>query len=435
MNSISKIRVEDTEYAIKDSIARERIGVLQDETDTKLEDFRAKVAGVQAKGIFAETCRWCIFDTNAENRRSVIIKGDTHISLDIKTEGAERRLWFDVNDDTSFDLSEQMVEIAGGEEFVPGKNFYLYIAPDGDTVKLVVSLNSTFPNDVNADYTANNTRKIAWFSSMCADCNDDLTGKLAAAPGGANVGDSYLVVPCVDDEFLSFYRKKILAVTVGTYFDLITVDHPLAGFKAGDITPESVWCLTFRPHAIGGASVNNPATGTFVDIYKTSGKGAETTSEFGGLVTHTRQWMNFQDDLLQTGRRMLKDEEFTSASIGSNVGTVAAADDADAYKVLHAGGHLDTTGRAMISFVGIWEACGAGWEDSIARDSYGYDMGGEDGQNTLGYGAAVYVTKFGGARNTAVASIGPRCRYTKTGVSVASADTCTRGAGEIIRSL
>ena len=434
MNEISKLVVETEEYDIKDAQARENLATLETDTRKTLGEFRERVQGVQYKGICAETDRWCVFDFADENKKSILIKANTHIALDV-TKGEPRRLWFDVDKDTSFDLSEGMAEVAEGADFAVGRTFFVYIVPDGDKAKLVVSLNSTFPNDVNEDYTASNTRKIAWFSTMCADCGDELTGKLPVQVGGVKNGDAYPAVPVKDEYFSAFYRKKVKLVTLGTYYDVAEVVHPLAGFKAGDIVPESVWCITFRPVANGGAMVYNPVTDTAIDIYKTSGTGAETTSEFGGLVTHSRPWRCVEGDMIAVNRRLLRDVEFTSAAMGSNVSTIAAADDTDNYKVLHAGGHYDTAGRAMVSFIGIWDACGAGWEVSDDLCNYGVAIGADDGQSSFGYGANSFVSSFGGARNSAVAAIGPCARFTNAAIATAGADRTSRGASAIVRGL
>ena len=162
-------------------------------------------------------------------------------------------LLFDVDADTIYDLSEGMQTAADASSTrtgqLNGRDYYLYLVPDGNSVKIVVSCNSTYPNDISADYTANNTRKIGQFATLCVDAGASLTGKIAASPGTESVGNNYLVKQYNtndEDGFYDFYNKEITAVSTNTYYDVLTVVHPLAGFTAGDILPESVFCLTFR---------------------------------------------------------------------------------------------------------------------------------------------------------------------------------------------
>ena len=44
---------------------------------------------------------------------------------------------------------------------------------------------------------------------------------------------------------------------------LVVTNHPLAGFSAGDILPESVWCLSFRPWADPAGMVYDVNTDSF----------------------------------------------------------------------------------------------------------------------------------------------------------------------------
>lgn len=390
-------------------------------------------------GINVAHNRWCTFAFNAENRQSIKIKADTHIPLDIMTAGAKERRWLDVEDDTIIDLSTSIVAAANATDtntgIVKGRNFYVYLVPKDEGVGIVVSCNSTYPNDIDADYTANNTRKIAWFSTMCADVGENLAGIIPAAPGTVSIGTTYLVMPYdnSDTDFYTFYNKEVLNVTAGTYYDVLLVKHPLAGFKAGDIVPESVWCLSFKPFGIGGAMVYSVMTDSAIDVYKQSGTGLNTASEYGGTVVSTRQWQNHQNDFLQVRKTLLSDNEFTAAAIGGNERTIAAADDADTYKVLHAGGHVDTLGNAMISFIGAWETNGAGWEwinTPCANGGSGFTT--YDGQGSFGqmYGAS-YSLLAGGTRDN-VTSCGSRCRHAALPLSSASASLSGRGASRVV---
>lgn len=390
-------------------------------------------------GINVAHNRWCTFAFNAENRQSIKIKADTHIPLDIVTAGAKERRWLDIEDDTIIDLSSLIAAAANATStntgIVKGRNFYIYLVPEDEGVGIAVSCNSTYPNDINADYTANNTRKIAWFSTMCADIDNNLTGSLPAAPGTVSVGATYPVMPYDDNvsDFYTFYNREVVSVTAGTYYDVLSVKHPLAGFRAGDIIPESVWCLSFRPIGIGGAMVYAVMTDSAIDVYKQSGTGLNTTSEYGGTVVSARLWQNHQNDFLQVRKSLLSDNEFIAAAIGGNEKTVAAADDADTYKVLHAGGHVDSLGNAMISFIGVWDTNGAGWEWlNTPSANGGSNFSTYDGQGAFGQLYGTSYSLLAGGNRSGGASCGSRCRSAHYPLSNASADFGGRGASRVI---
>ena len=301
--------------------------------------------------------RWLVFDFTADNKKSVKIKKGTKIRLDIASGGETESRWYKANEDMHYDLSAAMAEFTG----INGTNFYLYLAPDGEEdVKIVLSKNSTFPNDVNVSYTANNTRKIGQFHTLCVAVPAAQRAKMVAAHGSRTVESNYLVKKYKQDGdgFYNFYNKEIRAITTNAKADLITVDHPLAGFAAGDILPESVWCLSFRPFSDPAGMVYDPNTDRAIDIYLQSGTGALTASEYNKTHTVSREQQNHEDDYMQVGKRLLFDYEFTSAASGSNEGTNIAGS-ADATTV---GGHSDTEGARMISFIGCEECCGYLWQ-------------------------------------------------------------------------
>jgi len=302
--------------------------------------------------------RWLTFDFSAGNKKSLKIKRGTKIRLDINSAGEVETRWYNATEDKHYDFSAEMTAF----DSINGVNFYVYLVPDGEEdVKLVVSKNSTFPNDVNVAYTANNTRKIGQFHTLCVAVPAAQKTKMVAAHGSVAVGDNYVVKKynsADEDGFYNFYRKEISALTTNAKADLITVAHPLAGFSAGDILPESVWCLSFRPFSDPAGMVYDPNIDRAIDIYLQSGTGALTASEFNRTHTISREQQNHEDDYMQVGKRLLFDYEFTSAASGSNEGT-AIAGAADAGTV---GGHVDSAGARMISFIGCEECCGYLWQ-------------------------------------------------------------------------
>lgn len=188
----------------------------------------------------------------------------------------------------------------------PGTDYYVYACQQADlNAKILASLNATYPNG----YSASNSRKIGGFHTLCA-----------------NVG------------------------TISS--------HDLTGYLAGDILPASVWSLNHRPRCSPEGMVWSEQAQLWVDIYLMSGTGASSASVNGAVITDSRDWMTFVDDLAAVGKRPLRDHEFQIIAAGSNEQTnITGSADPNT-----TGGHVDTTGRRMISNIGCEDCCGAMWQ-------------------------------------------------------------------------
>ena len=219
-----------------------------------------------------------------------------------------------------------------------GKDYCVYITTDQT---FVVSLNSTFPSGTLADgataFSAENTRKIGGFHTLCADAGE------------------------IDG-------------------------HPLSGFSAGDILPASVWCLNHRPYCEPAGMVYCEALDFWVDIYLQSGTGETTASVFGGTITHTRCQPDHTEDMFSVRKKLLSDEEFSAAAAASNQQTAISGAAAPATT----GGHTDTAGRRMISAIGCEDCSGA-----LGQFLAGISAAGGSGWNNETYGTA-YVLVAGG---------------------------------------
>ena len=121
-----------------------------------------------------------------------------------------------------------------------------------------------------------------------------------------------------------------------------------------DILPESVWCLSFRPWADPAGMVYDVNTDIAVDIYLQSGTGRLTASEYNVTHTTAREQQNFLDDALQVRKRLMKIIEFSSAALGGNEQTTIQGN--KDYGVV--GGHVDTAGDRMTSYIGCEEMAG-----------------------------------------------------------------------------
>ena len=219
-----------------------------------------------------------------------------------------------------------------------GKDYCVYLTTDK---QFVVSLNSTFPSGTLSDgstaFSAENTRKIGGFHTLCAD-----------------VGE-------IDG-------------------------HPLSGFSAGDILPASVWCLNHRPYSEPAGMVYCSALDFWVDIYLQSGTGEATASVFGGTITHTRCQPDHTEDMFSVRKKLLSDEEFSASAAASNQQTAISGAAAPSTT----GGHADTAGRRMISAIGCEDCCGV-----LGQFLAGISAAGGNGWNNETYGTA-YVLVAGG---------------------------------------
>jgi hypothetical protein len=258
-----------------------------------------------------------------------------------------------------------------------GVDYYIYSCIDTTVVpKIIISRNSTYPHG----YTASNSRKIGGFHCLCA--------------------------------------------SVGTI-----ANHPLTGYLTGDILPTSVWDLKKRsPSLIGNiGQVYDLSDDLWKFIYFPSGTGVATTCAYGGTISAARSFFDFTDDALAIGMRIITTNEFYSAAIGSNEGTVIYG----AALPTVVNGSVDSTGRRMISNIGIELACGAlnQWTrdrtyrfdsaDFSPAFSYKDPSGGKgkiNGQGTYGDcvviagGAATLVTWPTGTSTTVAGDMGSRSR-------------------------
>lgn len=392
---IDKIEADHVQYKLKDSKLTETVEELQAYTQR----------------MFAQTnitrSRWLVFNFSDNNHKSLVIKAGIKISI------ANSVVVFD--SDTVVDFSE--------EDLQPGKDYYVFVNTEK---QFQCSLSKT---------PALGYAYIGQFHTLCADAGASLTGIIPADPGSLSVGNSVLIKNVDEDsDFYDFYNCKVTAVATNAVYDTVTVEHPLKGYVAGDILPESVWCLTFRPKCNPDGMVYDPETETAVDIYLQSGKGRNTKSVYGGITTRSRQQENHQADMRTVGKLLISDSEFTSAALGSNEKTsiYGAAESS----ITTTGGHVDTASRRMVSFIGAEDMCGGVWQwlrDVSANGGQNfttYDGVGNFGQT---YGASYALLAGGDWSNGA--SCGSRCRYANYARSGADAAFGGRGVSRVTRGL
>ena len=354
--------------------------------------------------------RFLKFAFGAGNNKSLIIKGGTTIRVGSNL--------FHVDLDTSYMMSDLM----------QGRDYFVYLNYLGGSWSLTCTITKS------ADISA--SRCIGRFHTLCAAVPAGTTMILPDSPGsGRSAGDNILVKSYRQDsdpDFYAFYNKTISSVESGTYYDVVTCEHPLAGFSAGDILPESVWCLNWKPDTLHeDAMVYDKDTGIAVDVYLQSGTGLNTKSVYGAAHTVSRQQWNHQGDMLAVGKKLLRDYEFSSAALGSNECTNIAGS-ADAGTV---GGHSDTNGRRMISAIGCAEMCGYLWQwlDEVNGKPDENTWTVTDGQGAFGqeYWQPRALLAGGGWNHGAVC--GSRCRYADGGRAFVGAGVGGRGSSRVVR--
>ena len=379
-------------------------------TAADMDDVISKVPAVRffSQRFYITNPRWLRFD--ASNKKGLVILGGTSIRL-------SNGQYADFLSNTHIDLSTDVTQA--------GKDYFVYIN-DNKEVHAYVSKQSS------GTY-------IGRFHTLCVNAGT-LTMKVPASPSsGLVAGGKYLVKPYReedDPDFYAFYNKTISSVTVGAKYDVIVCPHPLSGYSAGDILPESVFCRSFKPNTMfEDAMVYDKATDIVVDIYLQSGTGLNTRSAYNQTHTVNREPYNHMGDMLTVGKRLLRDNEFTSIALGSNEGTNINGS-ADATAV---GGHSDTDGRRMISVIGVEEACGYlyQWLQEVSspgtgtQDNWDSEIAISDGQGTFGKEYwTPYVAHAGGAWGYGV-QCGSRCRCFNLRRSRVSANGGGRGSSQV----
>ena len=303
-----------------------------------------------------------------------------------------------------------------------GADYFVFVDNDGN---VTCSTNAT-PTSTQV--------KIGRFHTLCANVGDISMIAPASPSSGLTVGDKYLVKSYnedIDPDFYSHYNKTISAVTVQSKYDVITIPHPLSGYLAGDIIPESVFCLSWKPDClVEDAMVYDKDTDRCVDIYLQSGTGFNTRSAYNQTHTVNREAYNHAEDYRMVGKRLLRDCEFTSCALGSNEKTnIQGSSDKTTV-----GGHVDTANRRMISAIGCEEMCGYIWQwlDEVSPHG-GSGWGTTDGHGSFGQEHGTPYVLLAGGRWSLGASCGSRSRGSNDVRSYVAANVGGRGSSHLTR--
>lgn len=240
-----------------------------------------------------------ILGPHPTDHTKLVILGATNGPIPLKVGNR----WFIIDTDMVVD---SVADLDTGT-LAAGTDYNLYACDNNGTLVFKVSTASTYPSG----YTANNSRKIGGFHTLCAD--------------------------------------------VGTISG-----HTLSGYLQKDILPASIWCLKHRAANLNNRGMTySESIMKWVQIYLPSSDGlGGVQSIYGATILDGYSWDSFLLRARQSKVKFLSDFEFECIAEGSNQKTniTGSADP------VTTGGHVDTAGQRMISFEGIEDCCGVIWQ-------------------------------------------------------------------------
>ncbi len=415
-NAVTEAKIADgavTEVKIANNAVTEAKIANNAVTVSKIADGAVTEAKLNlTKDVLARTPRWLQYGwALGNNHQSVKILAGTHIKIG--------DTWVHFDKDTYADFSTQ----ASVDSDSAGRDYYVHLTKQGQIVFSQTSIGYL------SDPTSN-IRQIGQFHTLCADVGSLQSVLPTALDSGSLLIKGY---ESQDSEFVSFYTKGIQNINKRAYYNQATVSHPLSGFKAKDIIPESVWCLSFHPSCKNwGGMVYDRDTEIAVDIYLQSGICENTKSVFQVKPKVWRQQMNHQEDMRLVGKRLLTDNEFTSISSGSPELTYLEVDSNTT-----TGGHIAKNGDRMISFIGCEDCCGYLWQwlDTIGPRTTSNEWSTYDGDGKFGKQYHSANGSLGGGYYGDTSKCGSRSRDYESLLSALSNNFTARGCASIIRSI
>lgn len=251
-----------------------------------------------------------------------------------------------------------------------GKTYYYYRCIKAGTSS---SLTPSFPTTVGSTY---NDGDVVWECQLDYTRAANRSGKDFYIYALVKDGKASLAL-CADTiaptgyDFTNSLKVGGFHCECADIGTLVDKTHWLYGYLAGDILPMSVWDNYHRPYGDPEGYVYDPSTNIWVSIYGLSTEGKYTSAEdtlvlksvYGGtwadgtsaIAFHA---LKFDQILARQGQRLLWQHEFVSASLGSNQGTnINGLNDPGT-----TGGHVDTAGVRMVSWLGCEDCCGALWQ-------------------------------------------------------------------------
>lgn len=275
------------------------------------------------------------------NKRCLTIAKNTFIKLDV--ESITQTLWYINPSDLELE-AESLLD--SGATFQAGKAYSIFLVPNASNTaaELKISLNSTAPTG----YTPGDTRRIGGFHTLCVDAGN-----------------------------ITWHAN-----------------HPLSGFVAGDILPQSVWTLYHRPYASPNNCIYIPCGIPFWrTIYDHAGTLSTTSFEYGGTVTRNRTFYGHMQDMMHAGYILPTYEQAAISAYGCEP-LKAVMGKAEA-SVTTAGGHVNESNHRIVSIYGAEDGAGVTWKISTIGAIGGRDWATDPSVGVHQYGY-VNVLMVGG---------------------------------------
>lgn len=192
--------------------------------------------------------------------------------------------------------------------------------------------------------------------------------------GSVSNGKDYNTYACYDNGYVELLNS--LAATYPAGYDADTSikmggyhtlsenvgtigGHPLSGYVANEILPNSVWDLKHRAQNLNNIGLTyDTLLNLWLQIYEASDNGASgVQSVYGATILDSIDWNNFVERGAQVGMRLLSDYEFQVAARGSNEET----NQTGSSDPVTCNNYVDTAGRRMIAHNGAMGLCGREW--------------------------------------------------------------------------
>lgn len=232
-----------------------------------------------------------------------------------KIPAQRRRLTLKAGTVISFDLNEKKGHIVfnkdheishgvggGQHDLKPGTDYYVFALIDWDSESREVTFSIQESTTPPAGYNKTNSMIIGGFHTLCVD-----VGGIA--------------------------------------------DHKLTGFQAGDILPNSVWCLNHRPKCSPSGMVYHPDGHFWVDIYLMSVAGNQSRSRYNAAILRRGREFSYVR-LMAAGKKFMDNMQFVAAVNGTPAGCRVAT------ALTNAGGHKGSNGKRIISHIGVEDGFG-----------------------------------------------------------------------------
>ena len=370
--------------------------------------------------------RWLRFDPN--NKRGLVIQKGVVINLSYF--GVDGVLH--VNEDLHFDM---------GSSLDGGSDYYVVMTYTNGRIVLTARISAGILQD---DII------IGRFHTLGASVGENVTMRVRLPyEYPTSINESKYRVKCYtefeDPDFYNFYNKTVRSTESSTTeYKCITVDHPLSGYAAGDILPESIFCETFRPSAkyqsmythyvYEDAMVYDKDSDKAIDVYLQYNTSAYTASAYNRVYAVNRTPLLHSADMADVGKKLLTNFEFTCAAKGSNECTKINGNSG----TVTTGGNSDTKGRRMISAIGCEDMCGLvnQWLDEFGLNTQSSNNWNNSADPSVKFGqtfGSIKVLCAGGSREDSGSACGSLCRKSSETYD-AKLETCgARGACTMIR--